>query len=188
MGQIKKKSLHIYTTLASLPPWSSDTITNNQDTFKVAGWRNGEVCLSCSFLESGSNSHSCLFVQGRQFLCLIPKLSCQCEGSSFIPSLSLTSPPGPCLFHTCLSPPWNSICLDVLSFIFSTRFTEDVNKQENVEGVNKRMKYLVSEKPSHSPRFNFLPCVYTGTMWPNRLWTSVFPLPATTKTYILVLV
>lgn len=49
------------------------------------------------------------------------------------------SPPGPCLFHTCLSPPWNSICLDVLSFIFSTRFTEDVNKQENVEGVNKQM-------------------------------------------------
>lgn len=143
MGKIKKK---VSTSTPPLPPSLPEAVTQSPTikthskllagemvrfVFPVHFWRVAAIVIHVYLFREGNS-----FVSSPSSLVSVKEhLSSPASAWQFLQH----SPPGPCLFHTCLSPPWNNICLDVLSFIFSTRFTEDVNKQENVEGVNKQM-------------------------------------------------
>lgn len=116
-GKFKKE---VYTSMPALPPFLKRRHDHQQSrlctTFKIAGWKNGESCVSYSVLGSGSGDHLLFTVQGRQFRRPLLELSRQCDQSDHLSSpasasrLPQTSTPAHCPLHPSTHTPVVMLC------------------------------------------------------------------------------
>lgn len=195
-GKFQKE---VYTSIPASPPLLKLRHNPQQSrhctTFKVTGWKTDESCISCSFLDGGGGDRLLLLiVQRRQFRRPLLKLS-----GSVVDNLSPQSQPDgshkplpqytavSITAHTALwwrfvnlsvSPRRQCMSRSVISG-FSVLGLLRMSPQANIQRVNKWLCGSINEmsgfrkvKPVAKARPS--PCVYTGAMWPNRLWTFVY--------------